>query len=218
LALCLFLGLAHETRSSVANASPGLIADGARLGTVDVLAVVERLISSDKYKTDREANQNAAADKLKPLTEELTKMQEEAKELKEGSETLKALSRSFTEKSNTFQQVRGEITEGVESFNTSQVSEAYRLVTQAAISMADARGYTHLFASKSGSLTITSKNIPGAVQEILARPMLKSVGADDLTETLIKDMKLENVVVPSGAVPAAGAAPMPGAAGSAPGK
>ena len=85
----------------------------------------------------------------------------------------------------------------MENYNTKQVGEAYTLVLDAAVKMSDSLGYTHVIASKNGAAAISSRNIPGAVQEMLARPLVKGVAADDLTERLIKDLKLENVVLPS---------------------
>lgn len=213
LAACLFLGLAHEGRSSVAAAAASGrvgLTDQARVGTIDVLAVVEKLIASEAYRGGRQKNEATAIEALKPLNDELDRMRKEASGLPDGSESLKALNARFMEKSRAFQEVTAKANEGVEMFNTAQVSEAYNLVSNAAVAMADARGYTHLFASKVGTFTLTSKNIPGAVQEMLARPLLKGVAADDLTEALVKEMKLELVQVPTVATPTTpGTAPTP---------
>ena len=200
LAVAILLGLAGrwpDGGSPVAHAAgSGLVADAPRIATVDVLSLVERMISTDQYKSQRETFELEEAKKLQPLAEELKKMQEEAKDLKEESERFKTLNKSFLEKNASFQQLRTDATAQLETFNTRQVGEAYRLILEAATQMADSLGYTHVIASKSGSVSLASKNIPGAVQEMLARPVVKGVAADDLTERLVKALKLENVTPP----------------------
>lgn len=205
LAVAILVGVSGHVpgSSGMAVARPGIAADGPKVASIDVLAVVERMVSSETYKSQRDAYETEQAKKLQPLADEMKKIQEDAKDLKEESEKFKTLSKDFGEKNNQFQQLRSEAANQVEIYNTNQVGEAYRLVLEAATKLSDSLGYTHVFASKNGSATITSRNIPGAVQEMLARPLIKGVAADDLTERLIKELKLENVVVPSATAPAA---------------
>jgi Skp family chaperone for outer membrane proteins len=203
LSLCLLLGMANSTFSppAVATASRAHAADGIKIATIDALSVVERVIASDLYRTPREDNQKAELDKLKPLNDELTKLSEELKTMGEEAASFRPLLKVLEEKNNVFVARRNEAAAKVEAFNTQQVAEAYTRVVDAASAMATSKGYSHLFASKGGSATIASANIPGAVQEMLARPLLKGVAADDLTDALVKEMKLENVVVPANAAP-----------------
>lgn len=204
LALSLTMGLAAFSTgsSAIAESAPSKQADAPRIASIDVLSVVERMVSSDKYKTPRMTNETEQADKLKPLADELNKIQTEAKDLKEDSQRFKDMSTQFVQKNQDFQRLRQEAANQVENYNTLQVAEAYRLVLDAANQLATTSGYTHVIASKSGPATIASTNIPGAVQEMLARPLIKGVAADDLTERLIKQLGLENVVVnPPAATP-----------------
>lgn len=203
LAVAILLGLAGRLPdagvSRAIAAGSARSADAPRIATVDVLSLVERMIATDQYKSQRDAFEMEEAKKLQPLAEELKKMQDEAKDLKEESDRFKALNKTFLEKNATFQQLRGDATAQLEAFNTRQVGEAYRLILDAATQMADSQGYTHVIASKAGPISLASKNIPGAVQEMLARPVVKGVAADDLTERLMKSLKLENVTLPSAA-------------------
>jgi len=199
LAACLLMGISGRFAPTQTAIARPVAIDAPKLASIDVLAVVERLVSTDKYKGDRNAFETEQAKKLQPLADEMKKIQDDAKDLKEDSDKFKGLSKDFSEKNSKFQQLRNEAANQVELFNTNQVGEAYKLVIDGATKMADSLGYTHVISSKSGSLAITSKNIPGAVQEMLARPLIKGVAADDLTERLIKQMQLENVVLPSAA-------------------
>lgn len=216
LAVAILLGVAGRApdagMSRAVAAGSGLAADAPRIATVDVLSLVERMILTDQYKSQRDGFEAEEAKKLQPLAEELKKMQEEAKDLKEESDRFKALNKTFLEKNASFQQLRGDATSQLEAFNTRQVGEAYRLILDAATQMADGLGYTHVIASKTGAVALASKNIPGAVQEMLARPVVKGVAADDLTERLMKSLKLDAVTLPA---PAPAPAPVPVPAGAA---
>lgn len=210
LAVCLVLGLSNTSLTSSAVALPAPAhADGPKIASVDVLSIVERVIASDAYRTPREDNQRAEVDKLKPMNDELTKMSDELKGMKEDAASFRPLLKVLEEKNNQFVAARNEAAAKVEAFNTQQVAEAYGKVVDAANAMAQTSGYSHLFATKSGDTKITSLNIPGAVQEMLARPLLKGVAADDLTAAVIKEMKLENVVVPVGNAAPADASAVP---------
>ena len=84
LAVALLLGLAGRLpeggESRALATGSGLAADAPRIATVDVLSLVERMISTDQYKSQRESFEMEEAKKLQPIAEELKKMQEEAKE------------------------------------------------------------------------------------------------------------------------------------------
>jgi hypothetical protein len=64
---------------------------------------------------------------------------------------------------------------------------------------------------------MTSTNVNGVLQEMLARPIVRTNMADDLTDAVIKELKLENVKPLSGQTapaptPAATPAPAPASA------
>lgn len=202
LALALALGL--RGTGEPAHAAP-TAAETTRIATVDMLLLVERMISGEKYTADRDnftAEQNK---KLQPLADELQKLRDDSKDLKEESERFKNLAREFNEKNQRLMEMGQVANREVEQFKTAQVTEAFRLVGEAAERMAGELGYSHVFSTRSGAFTIKSDNVNGAVQEILARGLVKSPTADDLTERLIAAMKLEApaaaVPVPDGSAP-----------------
>ena len=90
----------------------------------------------------------------------------------------------------------------MEAFNVSQLGEAYRAVHEAAAAMADKLGYTHVVASKMGPTTLRSLTVNNAVQEMIARPVVKAPAEDDITQRLIDGMGLTNVVAPEVTPPA----------------
>jgi Skp family chaperone for outer membrane proteins len=216
LALCLVMGMANSVLTPSAIATPAAgSADAPKIASVDVLSIVERVIASEPYSKPREDNQKAQLERLKPLNDELTKMSEELKGMKEDAASFRPLLKVLEDKNSAFMNVRNEAANQVEAFNTQQVAEAYAKVSEAAAAMAQSRGYSHLFASKAGATKINSVNIPGAVQEMLARPLLRGVAADDLTDALVKEMNLESVVVPAAATPVVAPGQTPAAPGGA---
>lgn len=186
-----------------------------RIATADVLGLVERMVMSERYRPAAEAFMNEQNGKLKPLEEELDAMQKRGATLAPGSPDLEALGKQFDQKRDEYQRARQEAFAKIDAFNTGQVREAYRLVLEAVDQLSQQLGYTHVLASRTGSPTIRSDNVNGALQEMLARPVAKSDPADDLTDRLIRQFKLENVKVEEtpraspGAPPAPGPAPTP---------
>lgn len=185
-----------------------------RIATADVLGVVERMIMSERYRPAAEAFMNDQNGKLKPLADELDALEKRGSSLPPNSPDLEALGKQFEQKRDDYQRARQDAFQKIDAFNTDQVREAYRLTLQAVDQMAQQLGYTHVLASRTGAATIRSDNVNGALQEILARPVAKSDPADDLTDRLIKQFKLESVKVedvprPTPTGPGAPPAPAP---------
>jgi len=187
----------------------------ARIATADVVGIVERMLASERYRPAQEGFVKQENDKLKPLADELAALDERGSKLPQGSPELEQLGRDFDQKQEAFQKARQEAFGRIDTFNANQVREAYRLTLQEVDAVSDRLGYTHVISSRTGEPSIKSQNVAGALQEILARPVAKSAAADDLTERLIRQLRLENVqledppqTAPT-AAPGAGRAPAP---------
>lgn len=209
--------------NAVAQAGSGSVAP-VRIATVDVLSLVERMVTSERYASARQTNVNTQAkmlederNKLGPVaTEAQAAMQKavaESQGLKDGDPKLEELKKTFQDAQNKMQglqQQEGELQrkaqDSVESFNTQQVGEVYSLVMAAAQELATKNGYSHVLASRNGSVTIRSNNVPGAVQEILARPVVVGIAGDDLTERVADALKIGPAVGDAGG--AAGVPPV----------
>lgn len=198
LALAAGLGWRGLGEPASASNAPGVVApmDAIRLATVDILSLVQRLVTTEPYTQERDAMQAEQNKRLQPLAEALEKMQAEAQDLRPESERFKALDRQFGETNREFARIEAEARTLIERQNTQQVAGAYARVLEEAEKLATGLGYTHVIATRSGAPTILSDNIPGAVQEILARPVVKSNAADDLTDRLAKVLGIENVPMP----------------------
>ncbi|MFN9992199.1 MAG: OmpH family outer membrane protein [Phycisphaerales bacterium] len=174
-----------------------------KIATVDVLAIVARMLESDAYKQSNLANAEKYDAELRRMLEELEGIRNRALAEPDATEARKALEAEFLDKNTKFEQARATAQQAVEQFNTDQVAEAYRLVCDAANSLAQTLGYTHVIVSRGPGEKINSNTVAGAVQEILARPVIRSVKSDDLTEQLVKSFKLESIPLPGAEPPAA---------------
>ncbi len=69
-----------------------------KIGTADVLGVVEKMILSDRYKPAQTAFLTEQSEKLKPLEDELAGMEARAGTLAPGSPDLDALTKQYEQK------------------------------------------------------------------------------------------------------------------------
>jgi Skp family chaperone for outer membrane proteins len=172
-----------------------------KVATVDVLAIVARMLESEAYKQSNLANAEKYDAQLRAMLQELEGIRTKALAEAEATESRKALEAEFLDKNTKFEQARNTAQQAVEQFNTDQVAEAYRLVCEAANNLAESLGYSHVIVSRGPGERINSNTVAGAVQEILARPVIRSVKADDLTEQLVRSFKLESIPLPGTETP-----------------
>ncbi|MBI1191103.1 MAG: hypothetical protein GC200_10540 [Tepidisphaera sp.] len=203
VAAAIFFGVAsqRDVSSVVAQPTPQVT---TRIATADILAVAERLIATDKYKTGRDnlatslnKDLQTRIDAMNSLKDQYAALPEAAKAQDSTDSKAVTLRQQFSQQQQELQQKDADARAQVEKFNTTQVIEAYKIISEAASDMATTMGYTHLIASRNGAFDIRSQNLTGAVQEMLARPVIKAPAADDLTDRLIKQFHLENVKVPT---------------------
>ncbi len=170
-------------------------APALRIGTADVLGIVEHMLASDRYRPAQEAFLKQENDKLRPLADELVALENRGNNLAPNSPDIERLGKEFDDKQQAFQKARQDAFSRIDQYNTDQVREAYRLTLEAVNDLAAKQGYSHVIATRTGDAAIRSQNVPGALQEILARPVVKSNPADDLTDRIVRQFKLENVKV-----------------------
>ncbi|HLP86106.1 MAG TPA: OmpH family outer membrane protein [Phycisphaerales bacterium] len=183
-----------------------------RIATVDTLAVVERLVLSDRYKPARDKlteDKNAA---LKVMRESIANLEQRAQGLAQDSPELRALAQQYTQLSDNLQAEEQKAVAEQDAFNAQQIAEAYRLVTEAAAKLGTDRGYSHVVQTRTGEVTFRSRGVAGTIQEILARNVIASPAADDLTQTLIDQFGVANVNIDAPVAPPATAQPVAPAA------
>lgn len=206
LVLAIALSLGWRGVGAPAAAQPDASSAVPRIATADVLGVVEKLFFSDKYRPAREATVAEANKKLQPYLTTEQDLRGQIMQLAPEDAKRQELMRAYQANEQARQGVQQDEQQRIEQFNTQQLIEAYHLVSDAAAELASKRGYTHLFATKH-ELSPNLNAIPSAVQEMLGRPVILYDKGNDLTEELVKQFKVENVVV--GQQPQGPAQPMP---------
>lgn len=192
-------GLGDSAHAQGGSASPA----PAKIAVLDPLFVVERLVDSDRYKPARDTFQKDAADKLTKSQTEFGELEAKFRSLPEDSPEKPGI----VEKAQGIRAEDEKTKASVDKFNTDQIADAYRVVIEAATKVANARGYTHIIGSRTDSQLVRSPNVQGAVQEMLARPVLLMPTGDDLTAEVMKELKIE--AKPADATPTPAPAPAP---------
>lgn len=156
-----------------------------RLATVDVFAVVERVWLSDTNMAARTALAEVTNKELEALNAKMAEMRTKAEGLGPDSAELKTLAEQFQQVQAEAQQKQQQGNTEMERVSTLQLGDAYQQVMLEAQKLAKELGYTHVLASKLGDLTFRSTTMNGALQELLARPVVVGTKEDDITERLM---------------------------------
>jgi Skp family chaperone for outer membrane proteins len=211
LILALAVGAAVGGGVFMAAASSRAVAQGGvatsqRIATVDTLAVVERMVLSDRYKPARDRLTDEKNAGLKVMRDSIASLEARAQGMAPDSPELRALAQQYSQLSESLQSEEQKAVAEQDAFNAQQIAEAYRLVTEAAAKLGNERGYTHVVQTRGGEVPFRSRGVAGTIQEILARNVISSPAGDDLTQTLIEQFGVANVNVDL--PPAAAATPV----------
>lgn len=167
-----------------------------RLATLDSLAVVEKLVLSDKYAPARDALALEKNKAMEPLAKTMDDILAKAKLLQNGSPELQTLQQQYQQAERQLEQLGAAAKQELEALNVKQISEAFTTVNESAAALADKLGYTHVIASRTGPTALRSSTVNLAVQEMIARTVIKAPAEDDITQKLIEELGLTAVQVP----------------------
>lgn len=203
-ALLVALGAAAMSSRAFSPAPQAASSAPARIATVDALAVVEKLVLSDKYAPARDALALERNKAIEPLDAKLKDIEARAKLLQAGAPEIKGMQEEYQATQRQIDQMVDAGRRDLEALNVKQISEAFKTVNEAASAMADKMGYTHVLSSRMGEASLRSSSVNLAVQEMIARSVVKAPAEDDLTQRLMNELGVANVEVPApGATPAA---------------
>jgi Skp family chaperone for outer membrane proteins len=208
-------GLSGKTEVPAAVATPAPTAE-MRVASVDVLTIVDALMMSERYRPAREAKGQESQKQMQQMldTIKFQELEQKIVSLAPGSPERVTLEADYQNKQRQAQQLNQQLTEGVAKQFTDQLAECYRLVVETVDKLARDRGYSHVLASRGRDQPLRFDNPTTAVQEILARPLIRGLAADDLTGAVMADLKVSPVATPA---PAATPVPAPAPAPAEPG-
>lgn len=195
-------GMLAAPRGASAQASTPSAPTTSRIATVDVFAVVERVWLSDNNMAARTALAEVTNKELEALNARMAEMRTRAEQLGQDSPEIAALAQEFQKVQAEAQQKQQQGNTEMERVSTLQLGDAYQQVMLEAQKLSKELGYSHVLASKLGDLTFRSTTMNGALQELLARPVVVGTPEDDITERLIAKFPVPAALnAPAGATP-----------------
>lgn len=151
-----------------------------RLGTCDMLDLLEVLISQEKYFSPRKSAEDRLKAPLAPLEATLTTLRAELQGADPNKAENQAKSRDYRVKVEEYNQLRAQAAEAFQKFVASQFSDGFEQIRQVVAEVAKKRGYTHVAMSRKGKITAQD---PGKIAEdFLSRPYAVFPEEDDVTE------------------------------------
>lgn len=179
-------------------AGAGAVAQGGsqtapvvRVATVDPFQLIEKMMTAPEP-TDARARAVAGTDeKLRTLESELQQIDTRLQGAKPGDAGAQELVTRAQAAQQEYQQLQAQRQADLEKINSAQLIETYGKVTKAATKIAVDRGYTHVIASRSPDRALTTPSVASTLQELLARPVIKSVPGDDLTAAVAAELGIK---------------------------
>lgn len=180
-AVALMFGSARLGGSSALAQPAGGAVVPVRVATIDPFIVIEKLMTAAEPTQTRERVVATFDDKLRALEADLQGLERELQGLAANDPKSSDIVARGQAKQTEYQQLQTQRQTELERVNSNQLIESYGRVSETAARIATERGYTHVVASRNPSRPITTTTIAATLQELLARPVMKSMPGDDLT-------------------------------------
>ncbi|MBX3317100.1 MAG: OmpH family outer membrane protein [Phycisphaeraceae bacterium] len=178
LAIVVALDLRIPERAATAQPTNQII----RVATVDMFQLLESMIDSDRYKPARDARDAEIKSKYDAILAELKSLETKIQLIPQGTPEFQTTMSQGQAKEMERQQFAQQVGRDQDAFVASQVKEAYALVHAAVNESAAALGYTHVFTTRTSATNMKGDSLAPVMQEILARPLVRTSTTDDITD------------------------------------
>ena len=189
LALAIILALSAAPGRNTALAS-GSGLDTFKLGTVDVYLAIEKIMAKDDMKKVREDTAALWKQRADTIEREMKQLEDTFKVLAQNDPQLPDLNRQAQAKQAEYQKLAQERQQDLEKINSAQLIESYKRIREATVAVADRLGYSHILCNRSFDRPMETVTVATTLQELLARPLVKGVQADDITDAVVKELNL----------------------------
>lgn len=183
LMLALGLGFGFASRGG-ASATP-------KIATIDIYVIAEKLMARPELDTPRSDLWRQWQDRANAAQSDLGRMQSELQIMPQSDPKRAAKAQEFQAAQGKYQELVQKANEEVEGFRAKQLLDCYAQIRRSADAAAERGGYTHVFVTRLPDAPMQPQSIALAIQEFLARPLIKSDPTDDLTKQVMADLKLE---------------------------
>jgi hypothetical protein len=196
LTLALALGAASQSGVGLfpsANATSITLApEPAKIASIDMLALIDKALMSERYYPARSAKATELNARLEPAGRELVEAEFPLQTTPRESPEWQAKYEAWIPKKQAYDKLQNELTADFDKFNTSQAVEAYRLVAEAAEAFAKANGYTHVISTRN-TRELKSTQSAGVVTEVNSRPIVFGPTTDDISDVIAKELGIDKM-------------------------
>ncbi len=198
LMIAALVTLTHSVRGNAQDAG----APPARIATIDLLGLLEDMLQTDAYKPDRDEFRGEWESKIKDMQDSLAQIEGELRLASPTDPNTRQLQQRYQQTGYQYQQLQRQAGMEFDRFSADQAASAYAMLHEKAAELAAELGYTHLIASRRSGEIADRGSLATVTQEILARGVILSPSADDLTETLRDRLSIPVRPKPESAQPA----------------
>lgn len=176
------------------------------IAVVDVVALLQEGLQAEPFAQEREAEGNRIQEQLTALQQDLQALEQELRLLGPNDPNGQALFQQYQQRQQQAQAQAQQANAGFEATVAADASEIYKMIRTAADSVGAREGYRYVMMHRSEEdLDATPlPNLATVTQQILARPMLRGVEGNDITDLVRAELAFVEYV-PEGAAETGGA-------------
>lgn len=179
-----------------AVASSGWSAAEARTATVDVLSLLERMLDTEPYASERDSATQMWNGQIQPLVEQRTGVEQSLQALDPTNPDAAAGQALYNEYQGLQQRINmlGQQAQvEMDRMSAGHLADAYSRIHAAVQVTAEAQGYDRVFSSRMSADDLNAENTNVVVQEVLLRPLLRDATGTDITELVRAELGIPEV-------------------------
>ena len=165
----------------------------ARIATVDVFALAERMMNAADLTTPRDALDNRFRPQLENIEQEVQRIDTRLQQLQNtpNDPQVRTLIQQRQTRAEEYQNLVQSHQQEREQLIAGQVEGIYTRIREATQRIAASRGYTHVMSSRSADRRMNAATAADALQDMLARPVLVAPTGDDLTSAVAGELEVD---------------------------
>lgn len=181
-----------------------------RLATVNVYSIAEAMMRLPELSAARDEVAKQFNTKLDTIRNDMMQMRAQLQGMQQTDPKARDLYAAYQRKEQEGQTEGRNGTRALEVMNAKQYAECYDKILAAADALAEKGGYTHVINSRAREVKVVDQNNPASLyQEVLARPIVRGPAADDLTDEVMAELKLQPAPANTPVFPTTPANPAP---------
>jgi len=165
-----------------ATATRSIGVEAGDIAFIDVFTLVDRALMEDGAQQARTSFSEESNQQLTRLDQQMQTLQGQLQTLQPNDPNAGQLYQQYQQLQQQIQVVSQRVNQEYQGLIAEQIAAAYTDIYAAANELADAKGYSFVFATRADGELVQTDTITGITQEILARPLVTPPTGVDLTE------------------------------------